>query len=292
MDSIGNLNKAMAYIENHLEDELDFKEIEKIALCSEFHFKKMFAYLSGVSLNEYVRRRRLTLAALDLKNGDDKIIDIAVRYGYGSNDSFTRAFSAMHGILPSEIRKNDLPMKMYPKMTFQMTIRGEREMNCRIVEKDGFYVIGLMKNVPVVFNGVNPEISKMAMTLTPEIIGELKSMSNVEPFGIISASTHFSEDRMSEKGTLDHYIGVATRDDVVTQYVKLKVEAGLWAVFESVGPFPHTLQETWGRIYSEWFPSNAYEAIHGPEIVWHQDQDTSKADYRSEIWIPIQKKHE
>jgi AraC family transcriptional regulator len=290
MDSIANMNKALAYIEKHLESEIDYAEIEKLTICSEYHFKKMFSFLAGISLSEYIRRRRLTLAAIELKNSQVRVIDIAIKYGYSSNDAFTRAFHALHGVLPSEMRKESQPIKMFPKMSFQLTINGGQEMNCRIIEKEAFSIIGLKKRVPMVFHGVNPEIAKMAQLLTPEIIAQLKELSNTEPTGIISASTNFSEDRMDENGELDHYIGVATSNDRVEGFEKLKVEAGLWAIFESIGPFPQTLQETWGRIYSEWFPSNDFESIVGPEIVWHESKDMSNPMYRSEIWIPIRKK--
>jgi AraC family transcriptional regulator len=95
---------------------------------------------------------------------------------------------------------------------------------------------------------------------------------------------------MEEKGELDHYIGVATSRDEPTEFDELVVEAGTWAVFESVGPFPVTLQEIWGRIYSEWLPSSGYEVVDGPEILWNESPDTSHPEYRSEIWIPVMKK--
>lgn len=132
-------------------------------------------------------------------------------------------------------------------------------MNYRIVEKEAFKLVGFKKRVPVIFKGVNPEIAKMTELLTPEVIKQLKVISNVEPTGIISASTNFSEGRMEERGELDHYIGVATSSDETAELDVLKIEASTWAVFESIGPFPETLQNVWGRIYSEWFPSSGYD---------------------------------
>ena len=101
MDTLSNMNKALAYIEEHLTEEIDYSEVSKIAYCSEYHFKRMFSFLSGIGLSEYIRRRRLTLAALDLKDTNLIIIDVAVKYGYNSADSFSRAFHSLHGILPS-----------------------------------------------------------------------------------------------------------------------------------------------------------------------------------------------
>ncbi|NLN81404.1 MAG: AraC family transcriptional regulator [Clostridiales bacterium] len=290
MDSLSNMNKAMAYIEEHLTEDIDYSEIAKVAYCSEYHFKRMFSFLSGVGLSEYIRRRRLTLAAFDLKDKGLRIIDVAVKYGYDSADSFSRAFHSMHGILPSEVRNSNIQLKAYPRMAFQLSIKGGCEMNYCIVEKGPFKIVGFKKRVPIIFNGVNPEIAKMTELLTPAIIKKLKVMSNIEPTGIISASANFSEGRMEEKGELDHYIGVATSSDETAGFDVLKVEAGTWAVFESIGPFPETLQNVWGRIYSEWFPSSGYEAVPGPEMLWNEGPDTGNPKYRNEIWIPVKKK--
>jgi AraC family transcriptional regulator len=290
MDSISSMNNALAYIENHLAEEIEYSEVAKIAYCSEYHFKRMFSFLSGISLSEYVRRRRLTLAALDLKDKNFKIIDVAVKYGYSSADSFSRAFQTMHGILPSEARREHTKLKAYPKMTFQLSINGGCEMNYRVVEKESFKLAGFRKRVPIIFNGVNPEITKMYGLLTPAVIEQLKTLSNVEPTGIISASTNFSGGRMEENGELDHYIGVATSRKETSGFDELVVAAGTWAVFESIGPFPETLQNVWGRIYSEWFPASGYEAVEGPEILWNESKDTENPKYKSEIWIPVKKK--
>lgn len=127
----------------------------------------------------------------------------------------------------------------------------------------------------------------MWQSLTEERIRELKALSNVTPTGLISASVNFSEGRMEEKGGLDHYIGVATSSACPEPYSELWVEAGTWAVFEAIGPFPATLQNVWGRIYSEWFPSSNYEAAQGPEILWNEHKDTGSPTFRSEIWVPV-----
>ncbi|MGI5920476.1 MAG: AraC family transcriptional regulator [Syntrophomonadaceae bacterium] len=290
MDSLRNLNNALAYIEEHLTEDINYSEISKIAYCSEYHFKRMFSFLSGISLSEYIRRRRLTLAGLDLKDSDLRIVDVAVKYGYSSADTFSRAFHSMHGILPSEARDEKRQLKAYPRMTFQLSIKGGCEMNYRMVEKEPFKLVGFKKRVPIVFEGVNPEIAKMTELLTPEVIKRLKLIANVEPTGIISASTNFSEGRMEEKGQLDHYIGVATTSDETEGFDVLMINASTWAVFESIGPFPETLQNVWGRIYSEWFPSSGYGAVEGPEILWNENTDTQNPKYRSEIWIPVKKK--
>ncbi|MGH0429251.1 AraC family transcriptional regulator [Bacillus hominis] len=290
MDSLKNMNAAMQYIEDNLTHEIDFKEVAKIAFCSEYHFKRMFSFLAGISLSEYIRCRRLTLAAFELKDSDAKVIDVAIKYGYNSPDSFTRAFQNMHGITPSEARSTIRSLKAYSPMTFQLSIQGGSEMNYRIEEKEPFQIIGIQKRVPIVFSGVNEEIASMWKSLDSQSTETLKSLSNIEPTGIISASTNFSEGRMEEKGELDHYIGVATTKDCPKQFKQLEVAASTWAIFEAVGPFPDALQNVWGRIYSEWFPSSNYELAEGPEILWNESKEVSSPNFRSEIWVPVLKK--
>ena len=290
MDSIKKMNEALGYIEEYLTNDIDFKEVAKQALCSEYHFQRMFSFLGGVTLSEYIRRRRLTLAAFEIINSSIRIIDVAIKYGYGSTDSFTRAFQSLHGITPSEARNNGQSLKAYSRMTFQLSIKGGSEMIYRIEEKDEFRIVGISKRVPIIFNGVNPEIAVMWKSLNEESINRLKKLSNVEPIGLVSASTNFSEGRMEEKGELDHYIGVATTRECPEDLAHLEVGALTWAVFEAVGPFPNTLQNVWGRIYSEWFPVSNYEQAEGPEILWNESKDTSSQTFRSEIWIPILKK--
>lgn len=290
MDLLERLNGALNYIEENITDTIEAKEVARLAFCSEYHFKRMFSFLAGVTLSEYIRHRRLTLAAFELNNSNLKIIDIALKYGYSSPDSFTRAFQSLHGVTPSEARTNGQTLKAYPPMTFQLSIKGGNEMNYRIVEKEAFRIVGIKKRVPIIFKGVNPEIASMWQSLTLERIDVLKKLSNVEPVGLLSASVNFSEGRMEEKGELDHYIGVATNKECPDDLTQLEVPALTWGVFEAVGPFPDTLQNVWGRIYSEWFPSSNYEATEGPEILWNEHKDVTSPMFKSEIWIPIKKR--
>ncbi|MGG3570900.1 AraC family transcriptional regulator [Bacillus gobiensis] len=290
MDLLEKMNGALNYIEENLTNDIDFKEVAKLAFCSEYHFKRMFSFIAGVTLSEYIRRRRLTLAAFEITTSRIKIIDVAIKYRYNSPDSFTRAFQGLHGITPSEARNIGQPLKAYPRMTFQLTIKGGNEMNYRIEEKEAFRIVGIKKRVPIIFKGVNPEIASMWESLDDEKIDQLKKLSNVEPLGLLSASTNFSESRMEEKGELDHYIGAATTKECPDHLTQLEVPASTWAVFEAVGPFPDTLQNVWGRIYSEWFPSSNYEQTEGPEILWNEHKDVSSPTFKSEIWIPVLKK--
>lgn len=287
MDLLKSMNDAMRYIEDNLTEEIDFKEVARIARCSEYHFKRMFSFLSGITLSEYIRRRRISLAALELTNSRMKIIDVAIKYGYSSPDSFTRAFYSLHGVTPSEARNNGQQLKTYPSMTFQLSIRGGDEMNYRIEQKEAFNIVGIKKRVPIIFEGENPEITAIWRSLSMDSIDRLKKISNVEPLGMIQASTNFTEGRMEEKGELDQYIGVATTQKCPEGLSNLEVPPLTWAVFESTGPFPSTLQDTWGRIYAEWFPSSTYQIAEGPEILSIKTKDLTSQSVKTEIWIPV-----
>lgn len=122
MDWIENLNKALAYMEEHMTEEIDYVQVAKIACCSSYHFQRMFAYIAGVPLAEYIRRRKMSLAAIDLQTGDEKIIDIALKYGYSSPTAFNRAFQSVHGIAPSLIKESSMALKSYPAISFKLII--------------------------------------------------------------------------------------------------------------------------------------------------------------------------
>lgn len=288
MNTLTQMNKAMRYIEQNLMGEIEFDEMSRIACCSEYHFRRMFSFLSGMPLGEYIRRRKLSIAAVLLNEEDNKIIDIALQLGYNSPDAFSKAFQAMHGISPSSVKKGNIIIKAFPPMTFQLTIKGGNEMDYRIIEKDAFKIVGLKKRITLVFEGMNHQMDSVLQSLTADKIKELKSLCDIEPKGILSVSANFSE-RTVEGSELDQYIGVATTKQATDKWDVLEVDAASWAVFTVVGEFPKALQDTWARIYAEWFPTSGYELTCGPEILWNESPDTSKPNYKSEIWIPVRK---
>lgn len=288
MNVLKQFNDAMAYIEKNLMDIIDTNQIARIAGCSEYHFRRMFSFLAGMPLGEYIRRRRLSLAAILLQSKGERVIDVALSLGYETPEAFSKAFQAIHGVNPSQVKKANVKLKSFPPMTFQLTVNGGIEMDYRIVEKESFQIIGFKKRNTLQFKGVNPQMDTLIQKLTPKVISELKSLCNIEPMGIINASANFSE-RTVEGSKLDQYIGVATTKSVPNNYDVLQVDASTWAVFSAVGVFPNALQETWAKIYAEWFPTSGYELIDGPEILWNESPDTSKADYKSEIWVPVRK---
>lgn len=280
MDTLENMKQAIDYIESNLDGEIEYARIAQIALCSQYHFQRMFGFLIGVPLSEYIRRRRLTLAAFDLQNGDEKIIDIALKYGYNSPDSFSRAFIAMHGIIPSKAREKGISLKAYPRITFSLSLKGVVEMNYRIEQKDSFAIVGIKQRFSHV-EGLGENIGKMWQETPAETIGQIAGLGD----GLVGVYSGMYEDN-----TTDYYIAAITEKACPETLSKLEIPTLTWAVFEITGPMPTAMADIWGRIFSEWFPTSGYEHAEAPEVEWYSNGDLSSSDYKSEIWIPVIKK--
>ena len=143
MEWIERLNQAIRYIEDHLTEEPDYEQLGRIACCSAYHFQRMFAYMAGTPLSEYIRKRKMSLAAVDLQGGEEKIIDVAAKYGYSSPTAFNRAFQSVHGIAPSAVKNEGVSVKSFPPLTFKITVKGVGEMNYRIETREAFRIIGI-----------------------------------------------------------------------------------------------------------------------------------------------------
>ncbi len=288
MDTMKHLNLAMRYIEENLTEEIDFKELSRIACCSEYHFKRVFSFLAGMSLGDYIRRRKIDCATILLRDENKKVIDVAMQLGYESPDAFTKSFQNIHNVTPSQARKGNTNLKAFPPMTFQLKIQGGNIMDYRIVKKEAFKIVGIKKRITLIYEGVNHQMDSMWAELNESKIKSLKELSNIEPQGILCASANFEEGR-AEGTELDQYIGVATTMDS-EGFEILNVEMATWAVFTAIGTFPQALQNTWARIYAEWLPTSGYEVVQGPEILWNESKDTTLPNYKSEIWIPVIKR--
>ena len=287
---LNELNRVIDYIEEHLTDEeLSLEIISEYAGVSDYHFRKIFFYLSGMTLSDYIKNRKLSEASMDLLHGE-KVTDVAFKYGYQSMDGFTRAFKKWCGLLPSEVIKNGIS-KSFPKLSFIITVKGGINMEFRIENKPVFNLVGVSKRVPMQFEGINNEIVKLAESITNEQREEMHSLQNIEPYEIVNASYEADADFLKEEGYLTHLIGVlTTKDEVSNLLEKVPVEAHTWAVFPNEGPFPSTLQATMAKIYSEWLPSTDYEVINVPSFSFTK-MDKHKKDYAySEVWTPIRKK--
>jgi AraC family transcriptional regulator len=244
------LNQVIDYIEDHITEEISLETLADYVGISDYHFGKVFFYLSGLTISEYIRNRKLSEANKDLLNGE-KVTDVAFKYGYQSMDGFARAFKKWSGFLPSDAQKNGIA-KSFPKLVFFITVKGGIAMEYKIVDKPAFNLVGVSKRVPMQFEGVNNEIVKLAQSITEEQRKEMHALQNMEPYEIVNASYDADANFLKEEGYLTHLIGVLTTEDQVSdQLDKVPVEACTWAVFPNEGPFPFTLQDTMARVASD-----------------------------------------
>ncbi|MFI9228705.1 GyrI-like domain-containing protein [Streptomyces rimosus] len=284
------LNEALEHIESHLDRQIEVSRLARIAMTSEYHFRRMFSALAGVSLSEYIRRRRLTVAGAEVLAGERTLLEIAVRYGYGSGEAFARAFRAVHGVGPGEARRTGAALHSQPRMSFRLIIEGSSSMRYRVVEKEQFHVIGKKARVPLVHQGVNPAIADFIRGIGQVTLDRITALSDQQPEGLVAVCDDLDPSR-AEGTELDYYHGVVSQMPAPDDLDTLVVPAGTWAVFENSGPFPEALQFLWRDVFTQWFPSNPYQSRPGPEILRTRlSQDSSQAD--AELWIPVERLNE
>lgn len=288
MDWLDRMNRSMDYIEANLRETIDYNEAAKLACCSTYHFQRMFSFITNVPLSEYIRRRRLTLAALELQNTNIKIIDLAFQFDYESPEAFSRAFSKLHGVTPSQARSMGVALKAYPRMSFHISIKGDSELNYRIEEKDAFEVFGLELQTNVIQGQCYRDIP--AFWDNCEKDGRciaLAQAAGKKPAELLDAGVTYDH---NPNGNMKYMIGCIRHDDAnIAGYTVLRIPKQTWAVFSVVWEVAGDntdLHSTWQRIYSEWFPSTNYEHAdcdYDLEL-YYGDRDS---EFGVEIWIPI-----
>ena len=282
MEWIKRLNQAMCYMEEHITEKIDMDEVAKIACCSTYHFQRMFAYMADVPLSEYIRRRKMSLAALELQNRGQKVTDLALKYGYESPTAFNRAFKSVHGIAPSQAKESGVPLKSYPPISFRMTIKGDSEMNYRIETKERFRIVGsscpLEKEIEKNFEAVPAMWGKAASDGT---IGKLAALMNTEVKGLLGASC------CGEQEEWRYFIAVASTLPLPEGFEEYEIPGATWAIFSGAGT-GLSIQELEKRIVTEWLPESGYEYGNAPDIEVYLDPDPQNTKY--EVWIPVVKK--
>ncbi|HEY3424352.1 MAG TPA: AraC family transcriptional regulator [Negativicutes bacterium] len=289
MDWLERMNRALNYIEENLAAEIDFKTAAAVACCSVYHFQRMFSFITDIPLSDYIRRRRLTLAAFDLRNNDVKVIDLALKYGYDSPVSFTRAFQKLHGVTPTSARKTGVRLKAYPRLSFHISLRGDKEMNYKIVEKAEFPVIGKTLRVSTV--------NEAQLKRIPRFWDEVKQDSTASKLVDIAKQGEAGQTGKkilgictdsNDNNEFSYVIGVEnTAKAEYPEFDAFSIPAATWGVFEVIGPMPGAIQELFKRIYTEFFPTSGYERAAGPDLELYYEGDCNSPDYRSEIWIPV-----
>ncbi len=284
MEWITRLNAAMGYIEENLTGEIDYEQLGRLAYCSSYHFQRMFGYMAGMPLSEYIRRRRMSRAAADLQSGEHRIVDIALRYGYDSPTAFNRAFQTVHGFAPSQAREQGKTLRSFPPISFQMTIKGAVQMEYRIEKKEAFRIVGisapLQAEIEQNFETVPKLWGKAAQDGT---IARLAQLMNSRPMGVLGVSACNTEaDRWR------YYIAVASTAEA-GEFEEYTVGAFTWAIFSGQGT-GLSIQELERRIVTEWLPTSGYEYASGPDVEVYLDPNPENTAY--EVWIPVVKKQD
>jgi AraC family transcriptional regulator len=284
------LNTAVDAVEGVLASDpsarVDVASVARGSGTTEHHLRRMFSSLAGMPLSEYVRRRRMSAAAADLVTGDDDLLEIAVRYGYGSTEAFGRAFRAVHGTGPADVRRDGGPLRTQPRISFHLDVRGTSPMDTRIVDLPAVRLVGHARRVPLVHDGVNAAIAEHVASIPVEETARLKSFNDTEPWGVLAVSDDLDPDR-AEGSELTYLHGVATtgRPDGLDV---IEAPAGTWAVFEVRGAYPAALQEAWSATATEWFPSQPWRSRPGPEIVAMREFDPASSTATCELWLAVE----
>ncbi len=289
MDWQERMNAALDYIEKQLEEVVDWQRAAAEANCSTRHFLRMFEAIAGMGPGEYVRRRRLSRAALALARGGTKVIDLALRLGYETPDAFGRAFKRELGLTPSEARQPGAVLKTWPRLSFSVVLKGDKPMDFRIEHKEAFTLTGLplatttegkkqYEEIPAFWKkcGENKSIERL-----------WRAMPTGSPLGVMGVS---AGDWDPETGAFTYLIAIESpvdRSRLPEGCVDVKAPSAAWAIFTARGPLPKAFQEMNDRIWSEWFPESGYEEAEGPHLEIYPEGDTRAADYRCEQWIPV-----
>ncbi|MBZ5735288.1 AraC family transcriptional regulator [Nocardioides sp. TRM66260-LWL] len=289
---ISELNRVVDAIEDRLDDDpgtsLDVAGLARDLATTEHHLRRMFSSLAGMPLSEYVRRRRMAAAAAALVRSDDDLLTIAVAHGYGSAEAFGRAFRAVHGAGPADVRRDGGPLRVQPRLRFHLTVEGSTPMDTRLADLPGFLLVGHAARVPLVHEGVNEQIAAHVAAIPAEETQRLLALNDVEPRGVLSVSDDLDPDR-AEGSELTYLHGVAVAsppgDDALDA---IEVDPGSWAVFRVDGPYPAELQRIWAATATAWFPSQPWRLRPGPEIVAMQAFDTDAGTAVCELWLPVE----
>lgn len=287
MKWLENLSNAIEYIENNLDKDISIDAAAQIACCSTYYFQRVFTYVAGISLSEYIRRRRMSQAAFELQKTDKKVLDIALKYGYSSPTAFNRAFQSVHGITPVAAKKIGSVLNSYPPIKFSVKVTGGTAMSYRITEKAAMRIVGI--RIPLVADmeenqKVVPEFWKD--TLENNHLPKILELANQEPGGILGVTVYVNPQEIF------YYIAASTTETVPENMFEFEIPASTWVVFENDGYFKEDVQNVFKRFYTEWLPFSGYEYAGLPDLEVYPVMPGKPLNGHSEVWIGIKKEKE
>lgn len=282
-------NDALGYIEDNLDGEIDPRVLARTTLTSEYHFRRVFSALAGMSLSQYIRARRMALAAADILDGVG-ILDIAAKYGYTSGDAFSRAFRQVNGMTPSDARRPGAVLRSQQAVTFHLTIQGRSTMRYRVIDLPEFHIVGKKARIPLKYHGENTAMTEFHHSLPAGTGENLRELADVPALPhTLFVSTEFEPER-ADGSMFDYYFAIAASTDH-DGWDTLTVPASKWVAFEarSEDNLQAHLQQLWADAFSEWFPSNPYQILPGPEILTLTEQSADWTSGASELWLPVER---
>jgi AraC family transcriptional regulator len=284
MEWLRQLSQSIDYIEDHLVGDVSIDEAAKIACCSPYYFQRMFSFVAGIPLAEYIRRRRMTLAAFELQTTETKVMEVGMKYGYLSPTSFNRAFQSVHGVAPTAARVEGTPLNAYPRIRFSLAITGGENIRYRIEKKDPFCMVGvrtaLQEEVEQNFE-IAPGFWKT--TLESPSFTQICALNNQKPAGILGVAACLNPHEIY------YYIAAATDKPAPVGMFELKIPAATWVIFKADGPFPISIQTLFRRFYTEWLPFSGYAYAELPDIEVYPLDSQKTGTGKSEVWIAIKK---
>ncbi|HLS78987.1 MAG TPA: AraC family transcriptional regulator [Nocardia sp.] len=286
---IALLNRLVEEIEARLGEQVEVDRVAAEGGTTGYHLRRMFSSLAGMPLSEYIRRRRMTVAAADVVGAED-LLTIAVRYGYGSTEAFGRAFLAVHGVSHTVVRRDGGPLRSQPQLRFRLTVEGSTPMDARILDRPAFRLIGHAARVPLIHEGLNPHIRAHIEALPAAEHERLKALSNTNPPGLLQVSDDVDADyAQGSELTYLHGVAVDAGTPVPDDLDAIEVEAGSWVVFRTSGPHPAALQEAYAATATDWFPSNPWRLRPGPSIVAVLEHSPDFTTATCELWMPVER---
>ncbi|NMD72833.1 AraC family transcriptional regulator [Bacillus sp. DNRA2] len=282
MALVESLQLAIDYMEEHLLDNITIEDIAKRATLSPYHFQRTFMILTNLSVGDYLRRRRLTLAAQELANTENKVIDVALKYGYETPEAFSKAFRKQHGLTPSEARIGNGSLKSYNRLMIQVSLKGAEPMKYKMIETGAFQVVGIKENIFCGTKDTDATIPKLWGKVAQD--GTLQTLAGLNN-GPIEGILGITDNYQASDDTMDYWIATAfSGEHVPDGLTNLEIPASKWVVFEVEGPIPEAIIDTWRQIFSEWFPSNGYQPADIPSLEVYLGEYPNPS---CEIWVPI-----
>ncbi len=284
MEWLTQLSQSIDYIENNLDGDISYDEAAKIACCSTYYFQRMFTYVAGIPLSDYIRRRRMTKAAFELQTREARVIDIGLKYGYVSPTSFNRAFQNVHGVAPTSARKSGTLLNSYPRISFSINVTGGESMRYRVETKKSIRVIGIrtalqestdenFKIVPAFWD----------TTLNSNLFSKICKLTNQDPHGILGITAY------KNPKEIYYYIAAATEEPVPEGMLEFNIPEATWVIFECDGHYKESIQTIFKRFLTEWLPFSGYEYAELPDIEVYPISNPKVKGGHSEVWIAVKK---